>query len=249
MSFLASVYGGLLYIATAVFSLGLLRKIVQYSNTPAPLKIPTMPAPLTNSGVMWRLTKEVLIFESLFRSDKWLWFFSILFHVSLALVLLRHIRYLLPQDWTVFWNLVVLAQPFGKYAAFSMLTSLLGLMGRRLILARIRYISNPSDILLLLLLIGIGVSGIWMTFLEHTDIIALKRFLLGLITFSLRPVPTDILVLLHISCVGILMTIFPFSKLLHFPGLFFSPTRNQSDNTREKRHVVAWIERLNNDKE
>jgi len=34
-----------------------------------------------------------------------------------------------------------------------------------------------------------------------------------------------------------LMIIFPFSKLLHAPGVFFSPSRNQVDNAREKRHV------------
>ena len=30
---------------------------------------------------------------------------------------------------------------------------------------------------------------------------------------------------------------FPFSKLLHAPGVFFSPTRNQIDNPREVRYV------------
>ena len=36
------------------------------------------------------------------------------------------------------------------------------------------------------------------------------------------------------------MIIFPISKLLHAPGVFFSPTRNQIDNPREKRHISAW---------
>jgi len=36
------------------------------------------------------------------------------------------------------------------------------------------------------------------------------------------------------------MIIFPISKLLHAPGIFFSPTRNQVDNPREKRHVSGW---------
>jgi hypothetical protein len=40
------------------------------------------------------------------------------------------------------------------------------------------------------------------------------------------------------------MVVFPFSKLLHAPGLFFSPTRYQVDNPRERRHVVAWAEKL-----
>jgi hypothetical protein len=40
------------------------------------------------------------------------------------------------------------------------------------------------------------------------------------------------------------MIIFPYSKLLHAPGLFFSPTRNQVDNPREKRHVAPWAAEL-----
>jgi hypothetical protein len=35
------------------------------------------------------------------------------------------------------------------------------------------------------------------------------------------------------------MAVFPVSKLLHAPGVFFSPTRNQADDSRERRHVTA----------
>jgi nitrate reductase gamma subunit len=40
------------------------------------------------------------------------------------------------------------------------------------------------------------------------------------------------------------MIIFPYSKLLHMPGLFFSPSRNQVDNPRERRHIATWARRL-----
>mgnify|MGYP003352483942 CR=1 FL=1 len=33
-------------------------------------------------------------------------------------------------------------------------------------------------------------------------------------------------------------------KLLHAPGVFFSPTRNQVDDARQKRHVASWAARL-----
>ena len=55
--------------------------------------------------------------------------------------------------------------------------------------------------------------------------------------FDWQPMPTDPMLLLHLLLVAILMIIFPFSKLLHAPGVFFSPTRNQVDNAREKRHM------------
>jgi nitrate reductase gamma subunit len=83
-----------------------------------------------------------------------------------------------------------------------------------------------------------------MTFAVHTDIVAVKRFFRGLLAFSVQPLPADPLLLLHLSAVVTLMIVFPFSKLLHAPGLFFSPTRNQADNPREKRHVAVWAKRL-----
>jgi hypothetical protein len=41
-----------------------------------------------------------------------------------------------------------------------------------------------------------------------------------------------------------LLMIFPVSKLLHVPGLFVSPSRNQADNPREKRHIAAWAKQM-----
>ncbi|MCC2097815.1 MAG: hypothetical protein KDJ29_13035, partial [Hyphomicrobiales bacterium] len=52
------------------------------------------------------------------------------------------------------------------------------------------------------------------------------------------PLPADPVLLAHLSLVAALMIIFPFSKLLHAPGVFFSPTRNQADNTREQRYAL-----------
>ena len=45
----------------------------------------------------------------------------------------------------------------------------------------------------------------------------------------------------------VLMAVFPISKLLHAPGLFFSPSRNQVDNPRERRHLAPWAAALERD--
>jgi hypothetical protein len=47
-----------------------------------------------------------------------------------------------------------------------------------------------------------------------------------------------------LGLVLILMFVFPFSKLLHAPGVFFSPSRNQVDNPREQRHLAPWAAAL-----
>jgi nitrate reductase gamma subunit len=44
----------------------------------------------------------------------------------------------------------------------------------------------------------------------------------------------------HLFLVSTLLAYFPFSKLMHMGGVFFSPTRNMPNNTRAKRHVNPW---------
>ncbi|MEW8023263.1 MAG: respiratory nitrate reductase subunit gamma [Candidatus Thiodiazotropha sp.] len=237
---MSSAYALLFIVATLVLVLGLARKFVQYARTPAPLKIPTTPAPVNQTGVVLRMFREVVFFESLFKSTKWTWVFSWMFHMGLFLVLARHVRYFIDPVWLP----IQLIQPFGKYAAFAMIAGLAGLLIRRIFVDRVRYISSPSDFLWLLLLIFIGLSGATMTFLIHTDVVVVKQFFTGFWTFSGGDLPMDPVLLVHLSLVAVLMLLLPFSKLLHIPGVFFSPTRNQVDNPREKRHLVDWARKL-----
>jgi nitrate reductase gamma subunit len=223
----------LFYAASAILVVGLAYKIRIYASTPTPLRIPTTPAPITRSGVVARLFFEVTLFNSLFRSNKWIWLFGWLFHVALLFVLLRHLRYFTDPVWD--WINIV--QPYGKYGAFVMLLGLGGLWARRFLVDRVRYISSPSDHLMLALLVAIGLTGLGIKYAAPTDIVAIKAFVLGLIYFDWQPLPDDLLLSTHLALVVLLMIIFPFSKLLHAPGLFFSPTRNQVDNPREKRHT------------
>ena len=240
MSTVTMIYAGMFYIATLVLAVGLGYKIFDYSRTPAPLKIPTTPAPTTRKGVIYRMAKEVVVFESLFKSNKWIWVFGWLFHFGLLLVLLRHLRYFTEPIWS--W--VAILQPFGKYASIMMVVGLAGLLARRFLVDRVRYISTPSDYLMLVLLLAIGLSGMLMTFVAHTDIVAVKSFFMGLMYLDVQPIPQDPILLIHLALVVLLMVIFPISKLLHAPGLFFSPTRNQVDNPREHRHLAGWAARL-----
>ena len=237
---IATLYALLFYVATLLLVVGLALRIRRYAKSPAPLKIPTMPAPRTQSGVYFRMFREVVLFESLFKSNKWIWLFGYLFHFGMLVVLLRHIRYFTFDVW--WW--VEIIQPFGVYASFAMIIGLAGLLVRRFTVARVRYISSPSDYLMLVLLIMIAGSGMMMKFVAHTDIISVKGFFLGLMRFQINHLPTDPILLVHLGSVAALMIIFPISKLLHGPGIFFSPTRNQIDNSREKRHIAPWAKKL-----
>ncbi len=242
MPALTIVFAILFYAAGAMLAGGVAYHVWLYARTPQPLKIPVTPAPTTRAGVALRMLKEVTLFESLFKANKWIWLFGWIFHVALLLVLLRHLRYFTEPVW----HWVALIQPFGIYAGFAMLAGLAGLWARRFLVDRVRYISSPSDHLMLALLVAIAASGLGMKYVAHTDIVALKAFFLGLMVLSWQPLPDDPVLLIHLTLVAILMIIFPLSKLLHAPGVFFSPTLNQVDNPREHRHVAGWSAQIDN---
>ena len=230
---LTTVYATAFYAASLLLVVALFRRIWLYATTPAPLKIPTTPAPLTKGGVALRMLREVTLFQSLFKANKWIWLFGWIFHVALAVVLLRHLRYFLQPVPA----LVVLVQPLGALAGFAMVAAACGALGaahcRRAHPLHHRSV-RPSDAGAAR---GDRCSGLAMKYLARTDIVAVKAFFLGLMYFDWRPLPADPALLVHLTLVLTLMVVFPFSKLLHAPGVFFSPSRNQADDSRERRHV------------
>ena len=245
MSFVTILYAALFYFAAAILFIGLAYRIYEYATIPAPLKIPTPPAPMTQRGVAIRIFREVVFFESLFSATKWTWLFSWIFHLALLLAAFRHLKYFTDPVWS--WVSSELVQVAGHYAVYLMLVGLLGLFARRVFVDRVRYISVPSDYLILVLIIAIAGSGLMMKWFP-SDILAIKLFFTGLLTFNISELPSDTVLLIHLSLVIALMIIFPYSKLLHAPGLFFSPTRNQVDNARSKRHVADWAKKMESSK-
>ncbi len=244
MSPLTIIYALLLYTATTVLIAGLAYRIARYARTPAPLKIPTTPAPTTLPGVVLRMLKEVFLFSSLFKANKPTWIFGWLFHFAMLIVLLGHLRYFLEPVWP--WVYVV--QRYGVYTGSVMLVGIAGLWLRRVVVDRVRYISAPSDHLMLALIAAIAATGILMRTVFYTNPVAVKFFVQGLIDFDWQPMPSDGILLIHLGLVATLMIVFPFSKLLHAPAVFFSPTLNQVDNPRERRHLASWAEDLESTK-
>jgi nitrate reductase gamma subunit len=115
------------------------------------------------------------------------------------------------------------------------------LLYRRLGISQVRYISLVNDYFPLFLMLGIGVSGVWLRHLAKTDIASVKEMALGLARFS--PAVADSVSPLfygHLFLVCVLLAYFPFSKLVHMAGVFLSPTRNMANNNRAVRHINAW---------
>jgi len=217
--------------------------------------------PSSALGAVGRVALEVLLFRSLFRNNRaelregsysfgdsrLLWLGGLSFHFSLLIILLRHLRLMLHPVPGFIVRLAAVDGFFQVGLPPLLLTDLvlvvsLGyLLGRRYLNPMLRYISQLSDYLAPLLLLAIALSGILMRHVTKVDLVAVKRFTVGLA--ALQPVSPDgvgAIFYLHLSLVCALALCFPFSKLMHLGGGFLSPTRNLANNSRMKRHVNPW---------
>lgn len=124
-----------------------------------------------------------------------------------------------------------------------MVFGLTGLLYRRIFVDRVKTISAPSDYLMLVLILCIAATGLLMRLVSVADLAYATEFARGLVQFELSNFSGSVVIHLHLLFVAVLLIIFPFSKLLHAPGVFFSPSRNQADNAREKRHIGRGLNR------
>ena len=219
--------------------------------------------PSGSLGVMARMAGEVLLFRSLFRNhrveldrgrekvsfiaSKYLWTAAMAFHWSMLLILLRHVRFFvdpvpawveLLQRWDGFFAVGV---PVVYLTTVVFIVALLVLLVRRLADAKLRAISLPSDYFALYLLLGIAASGALMRHVEKVDIVQVKAAIAGWASLQVvTPAGVGLWYFVHVLLVSVLLAYLPFSKLLHMPGVFLSPTRNLANTNRRVRHVNPW---------
>jgi len=236
VSLLTVVFMAMAYGAGAIFILGFAAKVLKYAKTPSPLKIPTTPAPINPIGAAIRVLQDVIYFNSLFKGNKWTWLGGIMFHYAFLLVVLRHLRYFIyPVSG---WDMAL--QNVGIYAGILLPVAVLYLLMRRTTVDRTMFVSSLADYFVLALIFGIAVTGLLMKFYLRPFMVDVKGFVLGLVTLNPSNVPAEPVFLLHFTLVMALLAYFPLSKLMHAGGIFFSPTRHQCDNPREKRHINPW---------
>lgn len=222
--------------------------------------------PSSTGGVVVRMMLEVLLFRSLFRntqaevcssraggvrstyySSKWLWVFALVFHYCFLLIFIRHFRFFVePVPACVTFaesldGIMQIGAPRLFLTGGCILVALCFLLGRRLFNERLRYISLFNDYFPLWLLIGIVGTGICLRYFDKCEIALVKIFVMGLTQFSPAPAAgINTLFFVHITLVSTLLLYFPFSKLTHMVGVFFSPTRNMPNNSRMARHINPW---------
>lgn len=264
------------YTAFTVFIAGFVYRIVKWGRTPVPFRITTtcgqqaslpwikgqpLESPSNVWGVIGRMALEVLLFRSLFRntdvaivgqrpvygSAKWLWFFGLLFHWSLLIIVLRHLRFFIEPiaPWinglSSIDGFFEIGVPTLYLTDTAVLAGVTFLFLRRVVVPRLRYISLVTDYFALMLLLGIATTGLLMRHFFPADLIQVKNLALGWFAFApAAPKGVGTVFYIHLCFVFTLLVWFPFSKLMHMGGVFLSPTRNLANDNRMKRHQNPW---------
>lgn len=217
-------------------------------------------------GWTWlRMILEICCFRSLLRntevslqvkdgkptvgyySAKWLWLAALMFHYSFLVIFLRHFRFFTdPVPFAISGleqldGIVQMLQPNIYLTDVMLVAGLCFVLGRRVLLPRVRYISMAQDYFPLFLILSIAISGIYMRYVERIDVASVKQLAMGIVTLHpVTPENLSVTVYVHLFLVSVLLVYFPFSKLMHMGGVFLSPTRNMANNSRFVHHENPW---------
>ena len=274
------------YAALLTFIIGFISKVMNWSRSAVPFRIPTtcgqqkslpwikpnaIDTPFSKGAVVVRMFLEIVLFRSLFRNTRlkmksgpqltynleiFLWVGALAFHYSFLTVLLRHLRFftepVLPPIQLLemvdsFFRIEILYDvsqyglPGVYLSGIVLLAAVIYLFLRRVFIPNVKYISLAADFFPLFLIFGIALTGILMRYVAKIDVVAAKELTMGLATFH-PTIPEGLanIFYVHIFFVSILLAYFPFSKLMHLGGIFLSPTRNMTADTRARRHVNPW---------
>jgi nitrate reductase gamma subunit len=219
-------------------------------------------SPLTTWGVMKRLVLDILLFRPLLKNEKvqleapyrllfrpsvLLWLGAMAFHWSFLIIILRHLRFFLepvPSLVVILQRVDSILQgllPTLYISDIFILLSLTYLFLRRITYPQLRYISLLSDYFILLLILGITISGVLMRLFFKVDLIQVKEWVMAMLRFQpIVPKGVNLFFYIHLFFISLLFIYFPMSKLMHMPGIFLSPTKNLTNTSRNKRHLNPW---------
>jgi nitrate reductase gamma subunit len=219
---------GLPYLTVLVFILGMGYRLYVWAKTPQPGKMTLFPAPPPGSGTTWGIIKSSLFFPGLFRGDRNLWIAAWVFHAALALIILGHLRVFTSLFDRIMTGMGIevdsLSATSGGAAGIVILITAIWLFLRRFGIRRVREISNVSDFFALVLVLAIIVTGDVMRFGAHFDLNVTRAYFAHLFTFSYAGmvIPASGAFWTHFILVQLLIMYIPFSKILHFGGIFFT---------------------------
>lgn len=223
------VLGILPYVTVITFVVGMGYRFHVWSRAPQPGAITLFPAPNPGRAAFYSVLRESFLFPGLFKGDRVLWLVAWVFHVTLAFIAIGHVRVF--TDFPGLWAALgidadSMSAVSGGVAGILITVCAVVLIARRMAIVRVREVTNPSDYLALLLIASILVTGNLMRFGVHFDLAITREYFASLATFSVTSasLPQSSLFVLHFLLAQVLIIFIPFSKILHFGGIFFTQT-------------------------
>ena len=219
------------YVAVAVFVGAMVYRFYVWKKLPSPA-MTLFPAAESPGANRVNTLKEVTLFRSLFRGDRLLWGFAWVFHVVLALIFMGHLRVFTNVDQVLMSagmteaSIQLMSGSVGGAAGVIIVITAIFLLVRRVTVQRVREITGYGDYFALLLIGAILITGNMMRFgAEHFDLTLAREYFASLATFksvSNAEVLNNNVFLIHMALALVLMIYIPFSKILHFGGVFFT---------------------------
>ncbi len=225
MSVAFLILGILPGLTVLVLGLGLARTLAQWNKAKA---APAMLFPAAAKPRPAHLLLDILIFKGPLAGDKPLWAGTVLFHASLLLILIGHIRVF--TDFPRLWQALgldqttvdALAGAIGATLGAVCIASGLFLLLRRILLRRVREISGPTDYAAIGLVLIVALTGQLMRLGPPFDLAAVRAYVAAGGPWGQAPAPSDPLFLLHALLAQIGLMSLAFGKFLHIPGIFYS---------------------------
>ncbi|MCZ7551535.1 MAG: respiratory nitrate reductase subunit gamma [Anaerolineae bacterium UTCFX2] len=180
----------------------------------------------------------VTIYRSIFRpftvsslssqllERRWLYWGSISFHWGVALILTGHLLALLVPQSLVIWNAAPLRLYLLELTALALgiwcLAGLVVLTWRRLSNKRIRVVTTPMDLVIMVLLLASVITGVTIAivyrFGSYWFTSVFSPYLWSILTLQPQPAiiaPLPWVIQLHMLNFFVLLAVLPFSRLIH----------------------------------
>ncbi|MGB9803320.1 respiratory nitrate reductase subunit gamma [Desulfofundulus sp.] len=217
------------YITVTVFIIGVVYRLWRWAAARIVHNITLSPFPQTKTEVLGIYLREIVLFRNVFKFDRPLWAGAWPMHVALLNVIGGHVVgfYFLGKQFVYLGTSEALSKYLsnllGTVFGIIMLAGLLYLLYRRLTIDKVRQVSNPSDYLLLLLLIAIVSLGDFMRLAPqygmHYE--PVRKYFATLMTFQPAAIPEgNPFFFIHMLLAQVLIMVLPFSKLMHLFGMF-----------------------------
>lgn len=218
------------YVAVLVFVGGIAYRLYRWQQRrPVPVHMSLYPRPRSGPGRLLDTLTDMFTLRGLWKVNRPLWVGALAMHLGLLLLLVGHVRAF--TDYYFVWRLLQwgpeqqteFSHVAGTIAGLLFMLPLLYLLGRRFG-GSVKWLSTPEDYFVLVLLLGIAITGNHMRFLLDVDSEQVRSFIQGLMRFQWQPPPwsAGTSFMYHFALVQLLMIYFPFSKLMHTIGTVLS---------------------------